>query len=119
VFSPGQIVVSAVVNAVLSLFVLLLYARWSGDSVMSPRQAVLVALVAGLSILFWRFAGNVAPLNEDPIPPVSPNDVLCPVFTYVCLGLYSGLRGKASHPRWERMRAALTILSFVVNVVTI
>jgi hypothetical protein len=48
---------------------------------------VLVALVAGLSILFWRLAGNVAQLNDDPFPPVRPNDVPCPVLTYVSLGL--------------------------------
>lgn len=118
-FSPGQIVVSAVVGAALSFTLLLLYGRWSKDAVLPLGEAGLVALIVGLSILFWRLAGNVAQLNEDPIPPVSPNDVLCPMFTYVCLGLYAGLRATASHPHWGRIRAALTILSLVVNVVTI
>ena len=118
-FSPTQIVISAVVGAALSFVLLLIYGRWSKQAVLPLGDAVLVALVTGFSILFWRFAGNVAQLNDDPIPPVSPDDVLCPVFTYVCLGLYRGLRGKATDPQWERIRAALTILSFVVNVVTI
>jgi hypothetical protein len=69
VFSSGQIVVSAVVGAALSFALLLLYGRWSKDTVLPLGEAVLVALVVGLSILFWRMAGNVAPLNEDPIPP--------------------------------------------------
>lgn len=118
-FSLGQIVISAVIGAVLSFALLVLFGRLSRDAVLPLGEAVFVAFVVGLSILFWRLAGNVAQLNEDPIPPVSPNDVLCPVITYVCLGLYGGLRGMARYPRWARIRAALTILSFVVNVVTI
>jgi hypothetical protein len=31
-------------------------------------------------------AGNTQALNDNPIPLVSPNDVLCPVLTYVVLG---------------------------------
>jgi len=112
-------VVSAVIGAVLSFALLLVYGRSSKDAVLPPGESVLVALIVGVSILFWRFAGNVGPLNDDPIPPVSPNDVLCPVVTYVFLGLYSGLRGTASQPHWDRIRAGLTIVSFAVNVVTI
>ena len=118
-FSPGQIIVSAVVGAVVSLAILLAHARWSKNPSPPPSEAVLVAVVVGLSILFWRLAGNVDQLNADPIPLVSPNDVLCPVVTYVFLGLYDGLRGAASHPSWPWIRATLTLVSFVVNVVTI
>jgi hypothetical protein len=73
----------------------------------------------GLSILVWREAGNTAALNDDPIPLVSPNDVLCPVVTYVSLGVLAGFRPALTGPRWPGIRALLTLLSLAVNVATI
>jgi hypothetical protein len=58
-------------------------------------------------------------LNDDPIPVVSPNDVLCPVLTYVCLGLLATFRQSIRTVQWPRLRALLTLVSLVVNVVTI
>jgi hypothetical protein len=58
-------------------------------------------------------------LNDDPIPLVSPNDVLCPVVTYAALGVYGALRRASGQPAWEHGRALLTIVSLAVNVVTI
>ena len=118
-FSAAQILLSAVVGAVVSLVVLALYARWSRQSEgIVWREAVLQALVVGVSIVLWRAAGNTQSLNDDRIPLVSPNDVLCPVVTYCSLGLYAATRlGNA--PDWGRTRALLTVVSFVVNVVTI
>jgi hypothetical protein len=117
--SAGQILFAASVGGVVSLAVLAVYARWSRPSEgIVWREAVLQALVVGLSILVWRAAGNTQTLNDDPIPLVSPNDVLCPGLTYIGLGLYPGTRlGNA--PDWQRTRALLTLVSFVVNVVTI
>jgi hypothetical protein len=37
----------------------------------------------------------------------------------VCLGLYAAARGRAGELEWQRRRALLTLVSFVVNVVTI
>ena len=74
--------------------------------------------MAGLSALLYRAAGNVAVLNEDPIPAVSPNDVLCPLVTYVALGLYAAWRPPVDRPGWGRRRAALTLVSLAVNIVT-
>jgi hypothetical protein len=119
VLSPGQIAASAVVGAVASLIALLVYGRWVRDSRLGWEEAVPLAGVVGFSILLWRAAGNTPVLNEDPIPAVSPNDVLCPVLTYVCLGLYAGFRRLAQRPDWPVVRALLTVLSLVVNVVTI
>lgn len=119
VFSPGQIIVSAVVGAAASLALLFGYERWARDPPLARVESIIVAIVVGVSILFWRLAGNVDVLNEDPIPLVSPNDVLCPTLTYVFLGLYAGLRGISGPTRWPWIRATLTLISFVVNVVTI
>ena len=44
-------------------------------------DCLLVAVVVGISVVVWRSAGNTGALNNDPIPVVSPNDVLCPLVT--------------------------------------
>ena len=117
-FSLGQIAVSAVIGAIASFVLLALYARVS-KSAFAWREALVQALVVGASILVWRTAGNTQALNDDPIPLVSPNDVLCPVLTYVSLGLYAGFRRLSDNRDWQLQRALLTFVSLVVNVVTI
>ena len=82
-------------------------------------DALLTAAVVGASILLWREAANTQALNDDPIPVVSPNDVLCPVVTYVSLGILAAYRAIVPEPHWPRVRALLTLASLVVNVVTI
>lgn len=79
----------------------------------------MIALIVGVSVFFWRLAGNVPQLNDDPIPPFSPNDVLCPIVSYVSLGGYAAFRPPAQAANWEKVRAWLTLISFVVNVVAI
>ena len=118
-FSLTQVLISTLAGVVLSLVVLALYGRGGKDSALSRADMVLVACLVGLSILVWREAGNTAALNEDPIPVVSPNDVLCPVITYVSLSLLAGFRTTLQRPDWPRMRAWLTLLSLVVNIATI
>ena len=85
-FSLTQVAISTIVGVILSYLVVALYARWTKTR-LSIGDTLLVAVTVGISILLWREAGNTATLNGDPIPLVSPNDVLCPVLTYVCLGL--------------------------------
>ena len=118
-FSLTQILVSSLVGAIASLVALWLYGRWAKDAAPRPVDAVLIALVVGISILLWREAGNSPTLNNDPIPVVSPNDVLCPIVTYVCLGILAGFRSTLMGPDWNRIRALLTLVSLVVNVATI
>ncbi|MGE5264212.1 MAG: hypothetical protein ACM3S0_12595 [Acidobacteriota bacterium] len=84
----------------------------------STREVVIISTLVGVSVLLWRMAGNVAQLNDDPIPLLSPNDVLCPVVTYVLLGSYGAFRDSRI-VRWGQVRALLTLVSFAVNVVTI
>ncbi len=114
----AQIVLSMLVGIVASAIVVVLYARWS-KSPTGFVDTVLISATVGVSILLWREAGNTPALNDDPIPVVSPNDVLCPVLTYVCLGLLAAFRTTLRHEKWPRLRAILTLLSLVVNVVTI
>lgn len=41
-----------------------------------------MAGTAGLSVLIWRSFANTPTLNNDPIPPISPNDTLSPVIAW-------------------------------------
>ena len=118
-FSLTQILISTLVGGVASFVVLWVYGRWARDAAPRLGDAVLMSLVVAVSILLWREAGNTPALNDDPIPVVSPNDVLCPVITYVCLGILAGFRSNLGGAHWARVRALLTLVSLVVNVATI
>jgi hypothetical protein len=113
-----QIVVSTLVGIVASVVVTVAYARRSKTPI-GIVDTLLIAATVGGSILLWREAGNTAALNDDPIPVVSPNDVLCPLLTYVCLGMLAAFRTALSGADWPRLRALLTLMSLVVNIVTI
>ena len=117
-FSHTQIAISAVVGLVASAIVVVAYARWTRKPV-SLTDTLLISVTVGVSILLWREAGNTTALNDDPIPVVSPNDVLSPVLTYVSLGLLAAFRSSVRTSQWPRLRAVLTLLSLVVNIVTI
>jgi hypothetical protein len=104
---------------VLSFLLVSGYGRWAKEPALTIYESVIVAVLAGLSILVWRLAGNTQSLNDDPIPLVSPNDVLCPILTYVVLGLYADVSRAVDRPAWGRLRALLTITSLIVNIVTI
>jgi len=109
VFSFTQILVCAVIGGIASAVVVYAARRdW--------RAALEPAIVVALSVVLWRSAANTAGLNDDPIPWVSPNDILCPIVTYVSLALYAAV---ARRDNDARLRAQLTLVSLVVNVLTI
>jgi hypothetical protein len=112
-----QIALTAAITAgVTGLLLVVLRTRFK---VLPLADCLLVALVAGLSVLVWRSAGNTGALNNDPIPAVSPNDVLCPLVTYLFVSFYAAFRRPADAARFEQARVLITLVSFVVNVVTI
>ena len=114
VFPLWRIALTAAIAAIAGFIVL----RWRFKS-LSISEATLVAVVVGLSTLAWRLSANVSQFNDDPIPPLSPNDWLCPILTYVCLGLYAAFHPPSEPARWPQARALLTALVFVVNVLAI
>ena len=117
VFPLAHIALTAAITAGIALLVLVaLRARFK---TLPLVDCLLVAVVAGISVMVWRSAGNTGALNNDPIPAVSPNDVLCPLVTYLFIGFYAAFRSPADAIRFEQVRVLLTLVSFVVNVVTI
>ena len=96
-FSLTQVAISAAVGAVVAYVTVVAYARWVKIEIPTV-DALLLAITVGFSILLWREAGNTQLLNDDPIPVVSPNDILSPVVTYVCLGLLAAFRTSIEGP---------------------
>jgi hypothetical protein len=114
VFAFSQILLTAVIALAVSGVIL---RGWFRE--IAGWEALVIALIVGASVLIWRLVGNVAQLNDDPVPPFSPNDLLCPIVTYVFLGLYAGFHMPDSPARWARVRALLTMAVCVINVLAI
>jgi hypothetical protein len=114
VFPLWWIALTAVIAASVSFAVV----RWRFKE-LSIRETALAALVVGLSVFAWRLSANVPQFNDDPIAGLSPNDLLCPVITYICLGMYAAFQPPTNPARWAQARALLTIVAFVVNVLVI
>src|ERR1044071_5790493 len=117
VFPFWHITLTAGITPIISFAMLLILQR-RGDG-LSLGAILWLAFLAGLSVLFWWSAGNVAQLNNDPVPPFSPNDLICPIFTYIFLDLATAFRRPIDFEHWEKTRAWLTLISFVVNVLMI
>lgn len=117
VFPLWRIALDAGVALLGSVMIVLVLNRRS--KAISARDALWVSVIVGLSVLAWRSFANVPALNNDPIPPVSPNDALSPIITYVALGWYAAFRVPADAGGWARARTLLAGLAFVVNVVVI
>ena len=118
-FGIQQIIFSAVVGALSSAVVLYLEARYWHHEAFDIRGRLVLSLLVGFSILLFRLGANVQQLNDDLIPLASPNDLLCPVVTFVVLSVYAGLRDTRGKARFARDRAILTLVSLAVNIVTI
>lgn len=117
VFPFWHIALTAIANFVFSFAALWVLQR--RGYVLSTRAILWLALLAGLSVMFWRSAGNVAQLNDDPIPPFSPNDLICPIVTYIFLELAVAFYHPTDSEHWVKTRSWLTLVSFVVNVLFI
>jgi hypothetical protein len=117
VFPLAHIALTAAITAGVAL--LLLVVLRLRFITLRLSDCLLVAAVVGCSVLLWPEAGNTGALNTDPIPGVSPNDVLCPLVTYLFIGFYAAFRRPVDAVRFEQTRVLLTLVSFIVNVVTI
>lgn len=113
-FGADHIALTAVITGVLTLVA----AVWR-----LPRGAWLdtaaVAVLAAASVFLFRISANMPQLNDDGLPGFSANDWLAPVATFVFLSVYADLRQPANPRRFAQVRALATVISLVVNVVTI
>ena len=75
----------------------------SGSRTRQIMDLLMIGLAAGLGVLLWRLGANIPTLNDDPIPGVSPADVLSGPVAFVAVGVYTGLRGTSE--RWGSAQA--------------
>jgi hypothetical protein len=85
----------------------------------SVVDALLVGIAAGLGILLWRLGANTPILNTDPIPGISPADVLSAPLAYVAVGMVAPLRGSGATERLSRAKALAALIALLVNIITI
>jgi hypothetical protein len=81
-----------------------------------------IGVASGLGVLLWRLGANVPTLNDDPIPGVSPADVLSAPMAYVAASIYVRLRAAGVLERRERLAVApavAALVALIVNIVTI
>jgi len=114
-FPAWHIALTALITAVLS----------GSGAVVAARQqrsvvdALLVGIAAGLGILLWRLGANTPTLNTDPIPGISPADVLSAPLAYVAVGMMAGLRGRETAERLGSAQALAALIALLVNSITI
>ncbi|MFN8629226.1 MAG: hypothetical protein U0838_02585 [Chloroflexota bacterium] len=112
-FPAWHIALCGLVASVCSLGLI----RWRYRAV-PLTEAVALASIVFVAVTGWRLAANVGVFNDDPIPPVSPNDILAPLAAYVLLGLYRDARPPAPAVP-ASVRPWLVAIALVVNVVVI
>ena len=113
-FTVLHIAVTAVVTAAAGLPVVLWRLRATYRA-----EAVTLAVLAGAAVFAWRLSANMPALNADGAAPFSANDWAAPVLVYVVLGCYAGQRPPTDDRRFGQVRAALTLISLAVCVITI
>jgi hypothetical protein len=126
VFPAWHIALTSLVTAVLTVLlagVVAALRRSNPAAVIAgarSRQVIdllLIGLAAGLGVLLWRLGANIPALNDDPIPGISPADVLSGPVAFVAVGVYIGLRGGSE--RWRATQALAVIVALLVNIITI
>jgi hypothetical protein len=113
-FSAAHIALTAAITGVLAFAA----AVWRLSRSSWP-DIVAVAVLSAASVFLWRISANMPQLNNDGLPGFSANDWAAPVLTYVFLGLYSDARSPAETRHYAQSRALATVVSLVVNVITI
>jgi hypothetical protein len=133
-FSVWRILITALLTAVVVTAITLAIVRrgtvrGGGRSTghISQRLGDLVGVgvASGLGVLLWRLGANVAMLNGDPIPGISPADVLSAPLAFVAADVYVRLRGAfgeklgGAPSELAVAPAVAAVVALVVNIVTI
>jgi hypothetical protein len=82
-------------------------------------DAVTIGALSAAAVFLWRISANMPQLNSDGLPGFSANDWLAPVMTYLFLSAYADIRPPSDPQRYGQIRTIATVISLVVNVVTI
>jgi len=114
-FSTVHIAITAGITALICSGGVALLQRHSLNGI----DSVIVGLAAGIGILLWRLGANTVGLNTDPIPGVSPADVLCAPMAYVAVGIAAGLRGTGKSERFAFYQSLVALVALAVNIITI
>ena len=115
VFSTSHIAITALVSGVIAAGVGAVRLR-------GERRALDVLAVGVLTagaVFMLRKSANMPQLNDDGLQGFSANDWLAPTVTFVVLGVYGAARRATEFRRFEQVRAAATVVAFLVDVLTI
>lgn len=103
--------------------------RTAGRPLLALGDLVGVGIAAGLGVLLWRLGANIPTFNDDPIPGVSPADVLSAPLAYVAADVYVRLRGgtaglsgalvSGASERLAVAPAVAALVALIVNIITI
>jgi hypothetical protein len=115
-FSTIHIAATAGITGVVTLAAGILVLGRSRSAV---SESVVLAALATVAVFLWRKSANMPQLNNDGLPPLSANDWLAPMLTYVVLGTYASVRGRSTDRRFAIAQALAVFAAFIVNVITI
>ncbi|HYR62468.1 MAG TPA: hypothetical protein VET24_07535 [Actinomycetota bacterium] len=114
-FSHAHIAATAATSGVICAAV----GTWRLNGKRRILAGLVVGVLTGLAVYLWRASANMPQLNNDGLQGYSANDWLAPVIVFVVLSAYADLFPPVDLRRFRQVRAAATIVAFVVNVVTI
>jgi hypothetical protein len=114
-FTHSHIALTASITGILSAAI----ALWRLDGQRRAFLALVVGVIVTAAVYLWRASANMPQLNNDGLQGYSANDWLAPVISFVALSIYADLIPPTNPRRFAQVRAAATIITFAVNVITI
>jgi hypothetical protein len=124
-FPAWHIILTAVMTGALTAAITLaVTVRWrpQGGLSLGWGDVIGVGVAAAVGVLLWRLGANVPTLNTDPIPGISPADVLSAPLAYVAVSCYGRLRAVGAPEHAVQLIAAPAIaalVALIVNIITI
>jgi len=101
-FSTIHIAATAGITGVVALAASILVLGRSRSAVL---ESVVIGVLATVAVFLWRKSANMPQLNDDGLPPLSANDWLAPMLTYVVLGIYASVRRRSTDQRFAMAQA--------------
>jgi hypothetical protein len=124
-FPAWHIMLTAIVTGVFTAAITrAVTARWRPHDGLSLGwvDVIGVGVAPAFGVLLWRLGGNVPALHNDPIPGISPADVLSAPLAYVAPSCYCRLRAVGASEQAAHLIAApavAALVALIVNIITI